>query len=232
MTPEQALRFQETGYLLLRGALNKKEVEPVKAYVLDELKRLKLWSSGKSLSTQMKGTPAFQQISKLSGLMKQDNLHMKVINQDTRSAIASLTEASLIPAQSQFLISLPNQGEWTLNGLSWHTDISLSGAHQISGIQAFILIDDVKAHGGATLAIAGSHLLASQEEPSRRVREILRRSSDLESDLHRSNLSIVEMSGHAGDVYLMDMRLLHTPSINSTNKVRMMATVRYLPAAH
>jgi hypothetical protein len=35
------------------------------------------------------------------------------------------------------------------------------------------------------------------------------------------------MSGRAGDVYLMDMRLLHTPSINSTNKVRMMATVRY-----
>ena len=102
------------------------------------------------------------------------------------------------------------------------------GRH-IPGIQAFILIDDVKPRSGATLALADSHLLAGQKEQSSRVHQMLKQQGDLESDLRSANLSIVEMSGQAGDIYLMDMRLLHTPSINSTNKLRLMATVRYLP---
>lgn len=229
LTPEQRLAFREKGYLLLKGALNRSQVEPIKAYVLNELKRLKIWSSGKPLSAPIKKLPAFQQIAKLSGLIKRDNLHSKVISKDTLDAILSLAETSLLPAQSQFLVSLPDQGDWTISGLNWHTDISPSGRHRIPGIQAFVLIDDVKPHGGATLAIAGSHLLAGQEGASRRVREILRRSGDYESELHSKNMSILEMSGHAGDVYLMNMGLLHTPSFNSTNKIRIMATVRYLP---
>jgi hypothetical protein len=35
------------------------------------------------------------------------------------------------------------------------------------------------------------------------------------------------MSGRAGDVFLMDMRALHTPSVNSTTHMRMMATCRF-----
>jgi len=34
------------------------------------------------------------------------------------------------------------------------------------------------------------------------------------------------MSGNAGDVFLIDMRLLHTPSINSTKNMRVMAASR------
>lgn len=228
MTPEQRSFFRERGYLFLRGALTRSQVRPIKEHVLDELSRLKIWSSGKSLSASIKGTPAFQQIAKLSGLIKQNDLQSRVITQDVLSTIGSLAEGKMAPAQSQLLISLPNQGDWTLNGLNWHTDISSSDPHRMPGIQAFILIDDIETHGGATLALAGSHLLAGRGESSRRIREVLRKGGDMESELGSSNLSIVEMSGQAGDLYLMDMRLLHTPSINSTKKVRMMATVRYL----
>ncbi|HEX2270724.1 MAG TPA: phytanoyl-CoA dioxygenase family protein [Pyrinomonadaceae bacterium] len=219
MTPEQKSTFREKGYLLLRGALDKRQVGPIRDYVLSELKRLRIWSSGKTLSASIKQTPPFQQITKLSGLIKRDDLQSKLITRDILSAINSLAEVKLIPAQSQFLISLPNQGVWTINGLNWHTDIS----HNTTGIQAFILIDEVKPSGGATLAIAGSHLL-----PRQRLREILQQNDDLQSVLRSNNLSLVEMSGQAGDVYLMDMRLLHTPSINATKNVRMVATVRYL----
>lgn len=40
-------------------------------------------------------------------------------------------------------------------------------------------------------------------------------------------IDIIEMSGRAGDVFLMDLRVLHTPSVNSTKNVRMMATTRF-----
>ena len=110
MTPEQKSTFRESGYLLLRQVLSKKQVEPVKAHVLNELRRLKIWSSGKSLSAPIKLMPAFQQITKLSSLVKQDDLHSKVIDKETLASISSLAEQRLSPAQSQFLISLPNQG--------------------------------------------------------------------------------------------------------------------------
>lgn len=229
VTPEQKSAFEEQGYLFLKRALDRKQVEPVKAYVLNELKRLKIWSSGKTLSASIRGLPAFQQITKLSGLIRQDDLHSKVISNGVFDAILALAGTDLIPAQSQFLVSLPNQGSWTLSGLNWHTDVSCSGRHRIPGIQAFVLLDEVKPHGGATLAIAGSHRLGREEGASGRVREILRSSGDFESELRASNLSILEMSGQAGDVYLMNMGLLHTPSVNSTDKIRIMATVRYLP---
>ncbi len=229
MTPEQKSIFAEAGYLHLKGALGKRQIEPIKAHVLDELKRLKVWSSGKTLSASIKSMPAFQQITKLSGMIKPDDLQARVVSKEMATAVSALSDLRLAPAQSQFLISLPHQGEWTTDGLNWHTDISPAGHRQVPGIQAFVLLDDVQPRGGATLIVAGSHRLADQEAQNRRVREILRGSGNVEGELRSRHLSIVELCGRAGDVYLMDMRLLHTPAINSTNKPRLMATVRYLP---
>ena len=53
-------------------------------------------------------------------------------------------------------------------------------------------------------------------------------STDLKRDLQGLNVEIIEMSGRAGDVFLMDMRVLHTPSVNSSKNWRMMATCRFL----
>lgn len=232
MTPEHMSSFRDSGYLLLPQALPKKQVEPLRVQVVDELGRRGIWSSGKSLPSPIRHAPAFQQIAKLSSLIRIDDLHTRIIDRDTHAAIVSLAPARLAPAQSQLLISLPKQGEWTLDGLNWHTDVPAAGHRHVPGIQAFVLVDEVKPRGGATLAIAGSHLLADQPEPYRRVRAALRGQGDLQQALRSRNLSIVEMCGRAGDVYLMDMRLLHTPSINASDRLRIMATVRYLPAAH
>lgn len=232
MTPKQMSTFRDRGYLLLRQALARKQLEPVKAHVLDELKRLRIWSAGKALPSAIRHAPAFQQVAKLASLVKLDDLHARIIDKDTHAAIVSLAPTRLAPAQGQVLVSLPKQGEWTLEGLDWHTDISAAGHRHAPGIQAFVLVDEVKPRGGATLAIAGSHRLADQPGPYRRVRGLLRGKGDWQGELRSHDLSIVEMSGHAGDVYLMDMRLLHTPSINASDRLRIMATVRYLPMAH
>lgn len=230
MTTEQASTFRDTGYLLMKQALPRKHVDSMKAHVLKELARLRIWSSGKSLSPSLRTAPAFQQIAKLSGLIRQDDLHAKLIDADLLTTIVSLAGTRLVPAQGQFLVSLPQQGAWTLDGLNWHTDVASAGHRRVPGIQAFVLLDDVQPRGGATLAIAGTHRLADQPEPYLRFRGALRGKCDLEDELRQMHLSIVEMCGRAGDVHLMDMRLLHTPSINATDRLRIMATVRCLPA--
>lgn len=229
MTPEQKSVFQKSGVLLLAGALSKKQVSPIKEHVLAELKRLQIWSSGKVVSASIRKVPAFQQITKLSKSIEIQDLYSRLVTPDVLAAIGSLADRNVAPAQSQLLISPPHQGEWTLKGLSWHTDVSSSDPHRLAGIQVFVLIDDVQQHGGATLAVAGSHLLPSNAEPGKRLREILRGDGDLEKELSSRGLAIVEMSGKAGDVYLMDMRTLHTPAINSTKHWRIMATLRCFP---
>lgn len=121
----------------------------------------------------------------------------------------------------------PAQGAWTLEGLNWHVDIAENQRARIKGIQAFFLIDDVVPHGGATLALAGSHRIGVQRTPAAaQLRGLLRNPLDLERRLHELGITIVEMSGRAGDVFMMDMRLLHTPSVNATKNMRMMATSR------
>ena len=229
LTPEQKSFFRDNGYLALPAALTKKQVGPIREHILGELKRLRIWSSGKFLSASIQEIPPFQQVARLSRLIKYPDLQAGIITREVSSAIHSLAETKLVSAQdAQLLLSLPNQGEWRLDGLNWHVDISSSRISRLPGIQAFVLIDDVRIHGGATLAIVGSHHLGSNEESKKRLHEVLRGGGELQEKLRASDLSILEMTGQAGDVYLMDMRLLHTPSINSTKNVRMMATARYL----
>ena len=229
MRPEQIALFREQGYLHLRGALRKEVVQPVKVQVLNELKRLKIWSTGRVLSNRMKGVPAFQQITKLGQLIKYPGLKDRLISQDLSSTMSRLAGASLIPEQdAQLLISLPKQGDWTLDSLNWHRDISQSELAQIPGVQAFVLIDDLSPRGGATLALAGSHRLKGRPQGKQSINRIVSNRSGPSMTVGDVDLSILEMAGQAGDVYLMDMRLIHTPSINSARNVRMMATIRYL----
>jgi len=226
MTPEQAIFFRDNGYLLLKGALPRKQLDPIKNHVLAELKRLKIWSSGRTLSASMKKTPVFQQVTKQIQLIRYPALYSRVITPEIQSAITSLAQRRLgFDQDAQFLISLPHGIDWTLHGLKWHVDISLD-TPGLPGIQAFILIDDVRLRGGATMAVVGSHALADRGKRGR-AREILKGSGDIEKELADLGLSILEMSGEAGDVYLMDMRLLHTPSVNATQNVRLMATARF-----
>ncbi len=226
MTPQQLSSFNEQGYLLLRGAIPKKQLNKVRDAVLAELKRLNLWSSGKRLSALNKTLTPFQETVKISSSIRDEHLHNRLLPDQITSLLPKLAGGDLAFTHQQMLISLPNQGAWSLAGLNWHTDVASSFSERIPGIQAFILIDSVKSHGGGTLALAGSHLFNRRNNLRGKACEILRAGGDV---THLGpNISIVEMSGEAGDVYLMDMRVLHTPSINATHNVRIMATVRYL----
>jgi len=228
MTPEQEALFREQGCLYVQGALGKDVVQPVKAHVLNELKRLKIWSTGRALSSRLKGVPIFQQIGKLGQLICYPGLKDRLVSRELYSSMRRLAGVNLATGQeAQLLISLPHQGDWTLEGLNWHRDISHSKPALVPGIQVFVLIDDLLPRGGATLALAGSPRLKDQSQVKQSMDELIKVGAGRRVPVDGIEVSILEMAGRAGDVYLMDMRLLHTPSINSTKNVRMMATTRY-----
>lgn len=228
MTPDQKAAFLDRGCIHLPGALGMRVVRPVRDHVLAELKRLSIWSGGRTLSQKLKGLPIFQQTGKLGQLITCPDLGARVITKDLLADMSQLAGAALAGQSAQLLLSLPHQTDRTLAGLNWHRDISKSQQDGIPGVQAFILLDDVAVNGGATLVLAGSHRLKNQQQAKQGIAELTARGLGGSCIVDDVELSIIEMAGKAGDVYLMDMRLLHTPSINATKNVRMMATARYL----
>ncbi|MGM8226614.1 phytanoyl-CoA dioxygenase family protein [Cellvibrio sp. ARAG 10.3] len=227
MTTEQEKAFREKGCIYIPGALEKNVVQPVKDHVLKELKGLNIWSTGRVLSQKLKGVPVFQQTGKLGQLISYPGLNEKLVSQELYSDMCILAGASLQAQTGQLLISLPHQIAWTLEGLNWHRDISKSPLRGIPGVQVFVLLDTVAVNGGATLALVGSHKLKNQSQTKEVISVLTSHSANHSVNIGGIELSIMEMLGRPGDVYLMDMRVLHTPSINATRNVRLMATARY-----
>lgn len=165
------------------------------------------------------------------------------------ACLGELAGRALQPAlpHPQVLLTPPQGGAWSVPHQGWHVDLASPATDGISGIQVFALIDDVAPRGGGTVAVAGSHKLHHTKVGARAgVHHALRADPvaaalfSAEGQERRTTLlapfsvggvtlQVVEMSGRAGDVYLMDMRVIHAPATNTTKKARMMLTQRYLP---
>lgn len=236
LTDEQQDHFRTQGYLLLRRFAPLEQVAPVRERIVRELERIGVSSKG-GLPKPWSGLSPFQCIGKLSSLLRVPDLEARVVSERLTQAVRALAQpstrsarASTFTTQCQLLISPPNQGKWTLEGLSWHTDVSATHdfTQQAKGgtpVQAFVLLDKVEQHGGATLILSGSQRVRAAEQG--RIRAALRCGNERLAELQASGLRLVELSGEAGDVYLMDMRVLHTPSINASKRFRMVATARF-----
>mgnify|MGYP003576728994 CR=1 FL=1 len=233
LQPCQREFLEEHGYLRLPGFHSPAQVDRLRQQILEELKRRGIWASGRTISSQLAGVPPFQQVARLSSLVKIPALHHALVTPNLVGIISALAGGARVASQdAQLLLSLPHQRDWTLDGLNWHVDIAADPSSRLPGLQVFFLIDDVVPRGGATLALAGSHRRDGQRPAGHAaLRGPPRTSSDVEEAPGGAAVGVLEMSGRAGDVFLMDMRVLHTPSINASRNVRMMATARFFFSA-
>lgn len=242
MNDELTSSFEKRGLLYLKGFLPKKLTRLAKESVESELERLKIKSGNKKLQS----LPFFQQTNQLSKMLQIESEVQKLFTPELHIVMESLVPIKSAPIRPQLLLSLPHKEKWSLKSLNWHLDLEVPKKNECPGIQAFILIDDVVPKGGATLAIAGSHQLHYADKKgsahgalraNKVFSQLYSQENGNEEELLKTHLvngietSIVEMSGQAGDVYLMDLRVLHSPSINSTKNFRMMATNRFFRRA-
>lgn len=232
MNGDQLAAFRADGIVALSGALRREQYEPVRAHVLQELRRLGITSGGKAKSSAIKQLPMFQQIGRLSQSIRYDGLREKLVRPELLQQMRKLAGHAALSAQDpQLLISPPHQGEWTLTGLNWHVDVAPPPDGRSPGVQMFALIDDVAPHGGGTLAVAGSQTMRRGGREYGELVEALRQGEAGMERLVKAGCRLVEMSGKAGDVYLMDLRVLHSPSVNESAMPRLMATARYFVGA-
>lgn len=228
VTSEQQGLFQSRGYLLLEGAVPRARLLPLQQQITSQLTRAGV--TRKRVPKSLSELPPFQQIGKLSELVTTHDLAATVVSPTLAAAVDALMPTRTATHQAQLLVSPPSQGQWRLDGLNWHSDVSRSGPAHAAAIQAFVLIDDVGPHAGGTLILSGSHRTRRDNQTEQRIRDALRKGHEGEAELHAAGLCVVELCGKAGDVYLMDMRVLHTPSINASTRFRMVATVRFFGA--
>lgn len=145
------------------------------------------------------------------------------------------------------LFTLPNATTWTLPHKHWHLDMPRLAASGVPGVQIFAFLERVETGGGGTLAVTGSHRLLNQgvrissgDLRKKLVREpyfgelMADKSADRLRLLREFGqvgdvaLQVVEMTGEPGDVYFMDLRVLHTVAPNVRQIPRIMLTQRYL----
>lgn len=152
----------------------------------------------------------------------------------------------------QILVTLPNGGSWFMPNDGWHVDFPRLANGQRAGVQIFILLSEIESQGGATFVVAGSHRLLNDGRfirssdvtkqlknesffqrlmlaPSSSIDDF-QLSKDMNHCAQRVDLGVVELTGHPGDVYFMDMRVLHSASPNASNQPRIMATHRFIRA--
>ena len=169
--------------------------------------------------------------------------------------LVSGDEVEMSPPITQFLFTAPRSyvmnhdgrwnGKWEVPRSIWHLDMPRSRSIGPPGPEMFTFLNKVEPKGGGTLILAGSHRLLNDVDylSSKGVKRKLKRHAYFreltgKGDGDRSRfleeigyidnvpVKVVELTGDPGDVYFVDLRLLHSLGANTSDQPRMMIAQR------
>lgn len=155
----------------------------------------------------------------------------------------------------QPLVCFPSDGEWDLPHANWHLDGPCDPAPRRTMVgRLFLILAPLDARGGGTLVAAGSHRIveaiadrSDAQLSSADVRKRLKaehrwfgelmspgvdraeRFMEAATEVAGVPLQVEEMTGQAGDLYLMHPRALHAPAPNKTTGPRLVVTQFVVP---
>jgi hypothetical protein len=251
LTPEHRAQFDLTGVLRLDGLISPAVADRAREAILDSLARLGLWRDGAWAlpETQRPRWPDPGVSAKAIG--RRPEAETLIEEPALLSAVDRLLDGRPFDrklfARPQVLVTLPNAESWSLPSIGWHVDSPrLPGADR-PGVQLFAVLDRLEPGGGGTLVVAGSHRLLNDGRfiRSRDVGRLLRREAFFRDLLggqappggrlpngasEEVELEVVELTGAPGDVWLLDMRVLHSGAPNASGRPRIMATHRFYRA--
>lgn len=249
LTPKQLSEFEDRGLVRVAGLLPLERVAILRDALITHLERKGLWHEG-GWSPSLPSLDASPAAGfKLAREIKRHPALRELIAPEVLDVIGQLTGGKPVRPMmdaAQVLFTLPNANDWSVPSSVWHLDLPRLPGAGLPGVQLFTFLNQVEPHCGGTLVVAGSHrLLGGQFIRSRDVKKRLKREPWF-ADLFSGNVhdrarfvdrpgraghvpvQVVELTGRPGDVYLVDIRLLHTLAPNAGAVPRMMATQRFL----
>lgn len=247
-TTSEREAFARHGLIKRKNFLPAEKLEKARSLIFQRLEQTGLWRNGEWALDQAGIAP-----DSGMALVKPLNRHPAIIDLvrgEVEAAASALVEDRPVfpmSAQPTLLFTLPNATTWTLPHKHWHLDMPRLPDGGAPGVQIFTFLKRVESGGGGTLAVSGSHRLfndgvrASSGDLRKRLMkepyfaELMSKQSDDRLHFLRQFgqvgdvlLQVVEMTGEAGDVYFMDLRILHTVAPNGRPIPRIMLTQRYL----
>lgn len=249
----QRKTLRERGILHLPGFLPPERVTLARDVVLNALERQGAWRDGR---LHLEGRPSSAYANAgadlVRGIKRARQLN-EVVTPQLLDLVAALLDGRDFVTTTdvpQLLFTLPNATEWTVPHINWHLDVPRLASGECPGVQMFTFLDTVEPGGGGTLVVAGSHRLLNENRRigSKDVKRKLKQEPYFRDLMSREagdrrrfltepgragsvEVQVVELHGEAGDVFLTDLRLLHTLAPNVSQRPRMMLTQRFIPAA-
>ncbi len=250
LTPGQLTKFALQGVLRLPGLLPPDPVQRAREAVLRQMDKLGLRRDG-AWSLEDKVWPVWP----ATGVKPARDIghrHPEVEALIKEPALMAVVDALLggrpfdheLYRRPQVLCSLPNLGPWALPG-GWHSDSPRLACGESPGVQMFTFLEPVEPRGGGTLVVAGSHrLLNDRGDLTIKDLNRLLRQEPFFRELYRETggdalpqgrvgdipLRVVELTGEPGDVWIVDLRILHAAAPNASERPRIMATHRFVRA--
>lgn len=253
MNPADCRRFEATGLVKLSGLLPDGLTGRVLNLVHEKLEQAGVRENdgwrGKALadeSAQRLGAKLLEEIRHAEALAE-------LVTPELEAAVETAAGGPVRSMMKwpQLLFTFPEQCAWSLPHNLWHVDLpKLANRRTIPGVQTFAMLDTVEPGGGGTVVVQGAHrflydipFLGSKQIENRLRREpyfralMSKQAGDGDRFLRETvrkgdtNLRVVELTGRRGDVYLMDMRLLHSRAPNVSETPRLMWTQRFLTEA-
>ncbi|MEM7125542.1 MAG: phytanoyl-CoA dioxygenase family protein [Chloroflexota bacterium] len=249
-TPSERDDFAKHGLIKRDSFLPQEKIAEARKVIFAHLEQEGTWRDGDWCLDEYEYTVVRGAGMKLLKPLCHDQTMIDLINGDALAAATALLNVRPVfpkDAYPLLLFTLPDVTTWTVPHSAWHLDMPRLSKAGIPGVQIFALLETVEPSGGGTLVVTGSHRL--RDNGVRMKSGYLRKKlmeepyfSDLMSDgadeRHRFlhdvgyvddvEVKVVEMTGEAGDVYFMDMRMLHTVAPNALQIPRIMLTYRYL----
>ncbi len=153
LTANQRDDFFQRGYLQLSGTVSSKDVELMRDRVWEQIEAHGYLKDAPS--TWPEG-----HVTQLNEVRKDDPNPMD--NELLVSAISELVnrEWRLRPDWGQSLVTFPIAAPWRVPGSNWHLDHSFTQPDDhLTGVNVFLLLSELKPHGGGTSVLEGSPAL-------------------------------------------------------------------------
>lgn len=239
--------FERTGIVRVRSAIPAAEIKSMAAEVWDNLERRYPFR---------RNQPETWTRQRVNGLHALDAC--VTFEQIGNSKVCQILDELLgagnwqRPARwGSLLMAFPeSRAEWDVPYTSWHLDLPASNAFDaLFAVRLFTWLQPLQHGGGATLVVAGSHLLVERllgrgRQKRLRSAEVrkglmgsypwvralcssseraqrIARFMDQNTDMGVAQLRVIEMTGEAGDMLLVHPLLLHAPSTNCADIPRM-----------
>ena len=252
-TKTERENFAVHGLIKRRNFLPPEKLANARQVIFQHLEQAGIWRNGGWCLDQCpSSTEPAAGFALLKPLWRHPTMIALASDEVAAAASALVDERPLFPMDGHpaLLFTLPNATTWTLPHKHWHLDMPRLPEGGVPGVQIFACLETVEPGGGGTLAVTGSHRLLNQGVrissgdlrkrlmQERYFAELMSNKTDDRLRFMREvghvgdvELQVAEMVGEPGDVYFMDLRMLHTISPNTLPIPRLMMTQRYLLAS-